>query len=162
VEPSPLLLRPPLAYCTSLRWWWMCEAIGGMIGRGNRNTQRKPASMLLCPTQIPHAMTRARTRTSAVGSRRLTVWARHCQKLHLTVKQCTNMLYTLGMENWYTVLAINTSVLDHCSDCCELCNSRETTIIQQDNPLETFTILYRTEFTFMAKRKVNLSLCSSN
>jgi hypothetical protein len=30
--------------------------IGGMmIGRGNRSTRRKPAPVLLCPSQIPHA-----------------------------------------------------------------------------------------------------------
>jgi hypothetical protein len=30
--------------------------IGGMmIGRGNRNTRRKPAPVLLCPSQNPHA-----------------------------------------------------------------------------------------------------------
>jgi hypothetical protein len=34
--------------------------IGGMIGRGNRSTRRKPIPMPLCPPQIPHA---ARTRT---------------------------------------------------------------------------------------------------
>jgi hypothetical protein len=33
---------------------------GGKIGRGNRNTRRKPATVPLCPPQIPHA---ARTRT---------------------------------------------------------------------------------------------------
>jgi hypothetical protein len=29
----------------------------------------------LCPPQIPHDLTRARTRAAAVGSRRLTAWA---------------------------------------------------------------------------------------
>jgi hypothetical protein len=29
--------------------------IGGMIGRGNRSTRRKPDLVLLCPPQIPHA-----------------------------------------------------------------------------------------------------------
>jgi hypothetical protein len=45
--------------------------IGGMIGRGNRSTQRKPAPVPLCPLQTPHAA-RKRTRASAVGSQRLT------------------------------------------------------------------------------------------
>jgi hypothetical protein len=50
-----------------------CGAIGGMkIGRGNRNTRRKPAPAPLCPPQIPHGQTRARTRAAAVGSQRLT------------------------------------------------------------------------------------------
>jgi hypothetical protein len=45
--------------------------IGGMIGRGNRSTRRKPAPMPLCPPQTPHAA-RTRTRAAAVGSQRLT------------------------------------------------------------------------------------------
>jgi hypothetical protein len=43
--------------------------IGGMIGRGNRSTRRKPASVSLCPPQIPHA-DRTRTWAAAVGSQR--------------------------------------------------------------------------------------------
>jgi hypothetical protein len=45
--------------------------IGGMIGRGNRSTRRKPAPVPLSPPQTPHAA-RTRTRAAAVGSRRLT------------------------------------------------------------------------------------------
>jgi hypothetical protein len=47
-----------------------CGAVGGMrIGRGNRSTRRKPAPVPLCPLQIPHDLTWARTRAAAVGSR---------------------------------------------------------------------------------------------
>jgi hypothetical protein len=50
-----------------------CGAGGGMnIGRGNRSTRKKPAPAPLCPPQIPHDQTRARTRAAAVGSQRLT------------------------------------------------------------------------------------------
>jgi hypothetical protein len=45
--------------------------IGGMIGRGNRSTRRKPAPVPLCPPQNPHAA-RTRTWAAAVGSQRLT------------------------------------------------------------------------------------------
>jgi hypothetical protein len=45
--------------------------IGGMIGRGNRSTWRKPAPVPFCPPQIPHAA-RTRTRAAAKGSQRLT------------------------------------------------------------------------------------------
>jgi hypothetical protein len=45
--------------------------IGGMIGRGNRSTRRKPAPVPLCPPQNPRAA-RMRTRAAAVGSQRLT------------------------------------------------------------------------------------------
>jgi hypothetical protein len=48
-------------------------AVGGIrIGRGNRSTRRKPALVPLCPPQMSHDLTWARTRTDAVGSRRLT------------------------------------------------------------------------------------------
>jgi hypothetical protein len=40
-----------------------CGAISGMkVGRGNRSTLRKPASMPLCPPHIPHDLNFARTR----------------------------------------------------------------------------------------------------
>jgi hypothetical protein len=53
-----------------------CGAIDGMrIGRGDRSTQRKPAPVPLCPPQIPHDLTWARTRVAAVGNQRLTAWA---------------------------------------------------------------------------------------
>jgi hypothetical protein len=49
-----------------------CGAVGGMkIGRGNRSTRRKPAPAPLCPPQIPHDQTHARTRAAAMGSQRL-------------------------------------------------------------------------------------------
>jgi hypothetical protein len=38
------------------------------IGRGNRSTRRKPAPAPLCPPQIPHDQTRARTRVAVVGN----------------------------------------------------------------------------------------------
>jgi hypothetical protein len=53
-----------------------CGAIGGMrIGRRNRSTRRKPAPVPLCPPQIPHDLTWARTRAAVVGNRRLIAWA---------------------------------------------------------------------------------------
>jgi hypothetical protein len=45
--------------------------IGGMIGRGNRSTRRKPAPVPFCPSQTPQ-VGRTRTRAAAVGSQRLT------------------------------------------------------------------------------------------
>jgi hypothetical protein len=50
-----------------------CGALDGMrICRGNRSTRRKAAPVPLCPPQIPHNLTWARTRTAVVRSRRLT------------------------------------------------------------------------------------------
>jgi hypothetical protein len=45
--------------------------IGGIFGRGNRSTRRKPAPVSLCPPQTPYAA-RMRTRAAAVESQRLT------------------------------------------------------------------------------------------
>jgi hypothetical protein len=50
-------------------------AIGGMkIGRVNQSSRRKLAPVQLCPPQIPHDLTRARTRAATVGNQRLTAW----------------------------------------------------------------------------------------
>jgi hypothetical protein len=45
--------------------------IGGIIGRGNRSTRRKPAPVPFCPPQTTHTA-RMRTLVAAVGSQRLT------------------------------------------------------------------------------------------
>jgi hypothetical protein len=47
-------------------------AIGGVIGKGNRSTRRKPSPVPPCPPQIPHDLARARTRADPVGSLLLT------------------------------------------------------------------------------------------
>jgi hypothetical protein len=47
-------------------------AVDGMLGRGKRSTRRKPTPVQLCPPQIPHDLTRARTRAAEVGRRKLT------------------------------------------------------------------------------------------
>jgi hypothetical protein len=50
-----------------------CGAVDGMrISKGNRSIRRKPTPAPLCPPQIPHDQTLARTRAAAVGNRRLT------------------------------------------------------------------------------------------
>jgi hypothetical protein len=47
--------------------------VGGMgIGKRNRSTRRKRASVPLCPPQIPHNMSRAGTRAAAVGGKAAT------------------------------------------------------------------------------------------
>jgi hypothetical protein len=49
-----------------------CGAVGGMISKGNRSTQKKSAPVPLCPPEIPHDLTGARTRAAEAGIRRLT------------------------------------------------------------------------------------------
>jgi hypothetical protein len=43
-----------------------CGAIAGKLGKGNLSTPIKPAPVPLCPPQIPHDLTQARTLASAV------------------------------------------------------------------------------------------------
>jgi hypothetical protein len=57
--------------------------IGGMIGRGNWSTQRKPAPVLLSPPQIPHTA-QTQTRPAAVGNQWLRPWP-HEQHLLLEI-----------------------------------------------------------------------------
>jgi hypothetical protein len=72
------LVRRPLFYL-----WYQprmiddeCGAVGGMrISRGNWSTQRKPAAVPLCPPQIIHYLTWARTQTAVVRRQRVTAWA---------------------------------------------------------------------------------------
>jgi hypothetical protein len=80
-----------------------CGAIGGMkIGRRNRSTRRKPAPAPLCPPQIPHDLTWARTRAAAVGSQLLASWAMEghiCNGirpriLNENVLSCVNSIFT--------------------------------------------------------------------
>jgi hypothetical protein len=65
--------------------------IGGMIGRGNRSTRRKPAPVPLCSLQIPHAA-RMGTRAVAVGTQRLTAIVNHnqCDVLRPTILFVSN------------------------------------------------------------------------
>jgi hypothetical protein len=53
--------------------------------------RRKPAPVPLCPPQIPHDLTQARTRAAAVGSRRLTALAMARPLLKLTVEHVLNV-----------------------------------------------------------------------
>jgi hypothetical protein len=62
------------------------EEIGGMIGRGNRSTWRKPAPVPLCPPHNPHAA-RTRTRDATVGSQRLTALATARPKRCVTIEE---------------------------------------------------------------------------
>jgi hypothetical protein len=58
-------------------------SIGGMLGRGNRSIRKKSTPVPLCEPQIPHDLTRARTRAIAVGSRPKPIQYVEC--LHLTL-----------------------------------------------------------------------------
>jgi hypothetical protein len=63
-------------------------AVGGMIGKRNRSTLRKPTTVPLCPPQIPHDLTLARTRAALVGSRWLTSSAALMRNYFLNIGRC--------------------------------------------------------------------------
>jgi hypothetical protein len=75
--------------------------IGGMIGKGNRSTRRKPAPVPLRPPQTPHAA-RTRTRAAAVGSQRLTAELRHGQNLVPTGTRTPTPLPSRPLASLYT------------------------------------------------------------
>jgi hypothetical protein len=50
----------------TVEWYWQGKA---------EELGEKPVPVSLCPPQIPHGLTRERTRTSAERGRRLTTWA---------------------------------------------------------------------------------------
>jgi hypothetical protein len=55
------------AYCSSPKWSMSMESHGGMILTGKtEELGEKPVPVPLCPPQIQHGPTRARTRASAV------------------------------------------------------------------------------------------------
>jgi hypothetical protein len=87
-----------------------CQAVGGMrIGRGNRITCRKPASVPLCPPQILLDLTWYLTWAAEVGIRRPTAWSmarRHivsccfCGDISLT-RLCWNSSYSQNLPQLY-------------------------------------------------------------
>jgi hypothetical protein len=65
-----------LSYYAFPRWYEFGERRWNDILTGEtRGTREKPAPVSLCPPQIPHGLTRARTRASPMKGRRLTTWA---------------------------------------------------------------------------------------
>jgi hypothetical protein len=61
-----LYLSGDMSWRARVEWYWQgkTEELGG-----------KPVPVPLCPPQIPHGLTQARTRASVVRGRRLTAWA---------------------------------------------------------------------------------------
>jgi hypothetical protein len=92
---SPLLLRRLLARIVDDD---ECGAVGVMLSKGNRSTRRKPAPVPLCPPQIPHGLTQARTRATSVGSRRLAAWAKS--------RPFANLILTINFYKLYVMSAI--------------------------------------------------------
>jgi hypothetical protein len=63
VEPSPLLLRPMLAYCTMMS---VAQSVECLV---------EETEVPVCPPQIPYGVTRARTRAATVAIQRLAAQA---------------------------------------------------------------------------------------
>jgi hypothetical protein len=71
-----------------------------------------PVRVPLRPPQIPYGLTRDRTRTSAVGGRRLTAWAmaRPISNLHAISTSCVIKWCLSNFNNWTYVLLLVFSV----------------------------------------------------
>jgi hypothetical protein len=76
-----------------------------MLGRRNRNSRRIRAPVPLCRPQIPHDLTRARTRAVAVGSRPLTAWTAAWPSLTV------NLNFKLFSEPWSYILLSYSCIL---------------------------------------------------
>jgi hypothetical protein len=96
-----------------------------MVQRSNEIDGRKPVAISLCPPQIPHGLTRDRTRASAVRGQRLTARAmarpswvcnplqtgriRYCVEHN---RICVSSVFNLRKETWFPkrrVLIYNTA-----------------------------------------------------
>jgi hypothetical protein len=78
-------LRPLTGLLFIPRWYTSKRSHDGMILTGETEELGvKTVQVQLCPPQIPHGLTRAWTRASAVTGRRLTAWAMARPYLYLT------------------------------------------------------------------------------
>jgi hypothetical protein len=74
-------------------------AVGGMrIGRGIRRTQRNPARVPLCPSQISYDQTRVRKRAAAVGSRWFGIYIKIPVLLIIMISSFWGLLTSLEMN----------------------------------------------------------------
>jgi hypothetical protein len=95
-----LVRRPLIGLLYQPRMIDECGAVGGMrIGRGNRSTRRKAAPVPLCPPQIPHDLTWARTRAAVVGSRWLILFSFNWRLWLYTRGFCVS-----GVDNTYYII----------------------------------------------------------
>jgi hypothetical protein len=85
--------------------------IGGMIGKGNRSTLRKPAPVPLCPPQTPHAALTG-TRAATVGSQRLTAWCTARPPIPVTLTIFCSKLKLLTVPNVFKY--VQSRVLSRC------------------------------------------------
>jgi hypothetical protein len=102
VEPSPLLLQKFIGLF--YQPWMVDDDCGGISEANEWQMKRKYWDNIypspLCPPQIPHDFTRARTQATAVGRRRLTPEVRHV----LYVTLVTNQVSCIRKRNsWYMV-----------------------------------------------------------
>jgi hypothetical protein len=93
---------------------WVWRATWLLTGK-TEELGEKSVPVQLCPRQIPHALTRTRTRASAVRGRWLTAWATARPACSVLPTHCTKDVYTLQgstRDPWtVSVLPISCSAL---------------------------------------------------
>jgi hypothetical protein len=56
------------------RWWWLSSNMWNVDWQWKSKYSEKTCPVQLCPPQIQHNLTRARTRTASVGIQRIIAW----------------------------------------------------------------------------------------
>jgi hypothetical protein len=83
-------IRPPTGLYFIPRWYriheWVRRAYVECWQGKKKELREEPVRVSLCPPQIPHGMTGARTRASGVRGRRLTAWAMALPRISVGMK----------------------------------------------------------------------------
>jgi hypothetical protein len=112
-----------------------CGKVSGMNDwQVNRSTRRKPATVSLCPLQIPHELTLVQTQAAAVGSRRLTARAR--------ARRCYELEFRITFCAWIRQMCPDVSVAPNpvvSSSCCCGCSVLTVYIRDRKAELDCYT-----------------------
>jgi hypothetical protein len=101
---NPMMKMTMIIFChfpsngAPVEWNWQgkTEVLGG-----------KPVPVPLCPSQIPHWLTRVRTRASAVGGRRLTAWPMERSSIIVWSVQCKAASVSVAFNRQFFVWSGN-------------------------------------------------------
>jgi hypothetical protein len=124
-----------------------CEngEFGGMNGRGNRSTRRKPAPPPLYPPQIPLDQTRYWTRAAAVGSQRITAsaMARPCKVTYFGWRAPRWQRLAEWRPSWFYSMEAQTNIAFGCTvtKCVTKCFFYKYLFLQFCWLLATFSVL---------------------
>jgi hypothetical protein len=141
------------------RWIW---SNGGMIYlQGKPKNSEKTCLVPLCPSQIPHGLTRARTRAYAVRGQRLTAWA-----MARPPKACSWSYMCTFSTYRFTSLSHGQTYSYHSSGCSLLWLSRPTAVVVITNDRTSddggdLSVEQSDYLTLMLLMKTSVTFCKS-